>query len=137
MQASTLHPKALRSRDAMSQQPNTTRQRGILRVGVDKAKSAEKELHALHIASANGLEQAVSCLLEARTEPDIRTKAGLTPLYFAAAWAREGVADCLLAAAAEIDAAASNGWTPLFVAVQRERVDIAKLLLKSRADMNR
>ncbi|CAE7236568.1 Ank3, partial [Symbiodinium sp. CCMP2456] len=109
----------------------------ILRVGVDKAKSAEKELHALHIASANGLQQAVSCLLEARTEPDIRTKAGLTPLYFAAAWAREGVADCLLAAGAEIDAAASNGWTPLFVAVQRERVDIAKLLLKSRADMNR
>eukprot|EP00439_Symbiodinium_sp_Y106_P052565 s330_g7.t1 len=76
----------------------------VLRVG---------ELHALHIASANGLEQAVSCLLEARTEPDIRTKAGLTPLYFAAAWARLGVADCLLAAAAEIDAAASNGWTPL------------------------
>ena len=35
--------------------------------------------------------------LQARTEPDIRTKAGLTPLYFAAAWARLGVADCRVA----------------------------------------
>jgi len=110
-----------------------------LRRGMNVNARGPGGVTALHMASRNGQYQAVKRLLShPRTDVDLRTDLGDTPLFVACLRGHIRVAELLLTNLVVAKSSGSNGRTALHVASSTGDVEMVNLLLsnKSKIDVN-
>jgi hypothetical protein len=89
---------------------------------------------ALHKASDRGRGEVVRELLEAGSNPDLKTKdAADTALHLAAANGHTDVCNELVKVGANVNAVNKIGWTPLHAAMYADKLDIARILTRAGA----
>lgn len=88
------------------------------------------------IAAAQGAGSAVSALLRAGGDPNLRNDSGRTALMFAASYGHTAIARDLVDHGADLNTASSDelGWTALIAAACNGRAETVGLLLDRRAD---
>ena len=90
----------------------------------------------LHLASREGLGDAVGALLEAGSKPNGFTTTGVSAIHLAAQAGRPHAIRALLEHGAEVDARdAYAGRTPLMFATARDRQEAMKILIHAGADV--
>ncbi len=91
---------------------------------------------ALHLASREGLGEAVGALLEAGSKPNAFTTTGVSAIHLAAQAGRPEAIRALLAHGAEVDARDTYaGRTPLMFATAQDRHEAMKILIHAGADV--
>ncbi len=91
---------------------------------------------ALHLASREGLGDAVGALLEAGSKPNAFTTTGVSAIHLAAQAGRPEAIRALLAHGAEVDARDTYaGRTPLMFATAQDRHEAMKVLIHAGADV--
>ncbi|MFN3592862.1 MAG: ankyrin repeat domain-containing protein [Thermaurantiacus sp.] len=104
---------------------------------VVNSRDADSGDTALHIVVRHRDTPWMGFLLQNGADPNIRDRAGETPLMLAA---RTGFADgvrVMLAVKADVDAPNSRGETPLMIAVFNRDANVARLLLEAGANADR
>eukprot|EP00976_Prorocentrum_cordatum_P093176 1189264-Prorocentrum_minimum.AAC.1 len=92
---------------------------------------------ALHLAAAEGQEEAVEALLAAGAEVDpTTTEQGYTPLHEAAHTGHARVARLLLQAGASTGSTTAEGYLPLHTAAHHGHEAVVKALLRAGADID-
>ena len=88
----------------------------------------------LHLAAAEGNNDAVQLLLESGAEADaVTTNSGCTSLHYAASLGHVELCELLVRYGADTDAQTASMGTPLHLAVSRGHPEVVALLLKYRA----
>ena len=97
-----------------------------------------KDNHALHIASRDGMSTAVQLLIDLGADTNALNKHGQTPLHLAADTEKDCPALCeiLLKYAAKIDAVDEDGSQPLHLACKRAHIHTGNLLLCQTVNIN-
>jgi uncharacterized protein len=90
----------------------------------------------LHLAAAQGDEDAVRQILNETTQIDPRNQRGSTPLYEAAKRGQVGTMTLLIGHNANMEAKSHYGFTPLFPAIQRGHLKAVELLIVRGAQIN-
>jgi ankyrin repeat protein len=91
----------------------------------------------LHLASAEGNNNAVQLLLENGAEVDaVATNSGCTSLHYAASLGHVDLCELLVRYGADTDAQTARLGTPLHLAVSRGHPEVVALLLKYRARLD-
>ncbi len=90
----------------------------------------------LHKAARSGDVALLESRLKQGADPDVRDKAGRTPLMDAAAAEQVPAMRLLIAKGADVNARAHDGQTPLIRAAAEGSLDAARLLVQSGADLN-
>ncbi len=108
-----------------------------LELGQDINAADSNRDTALHIAAAQGRDNAVELLLSRGARVDLLNDEGRTALHLAALEGRRSIVELLLAHGADPESRGTeDGMTPLFCAVQKGHADTAKFLLSRGADPN-
>lgn len=90
----------------------------------------------LHLASREGLGDAVGALLEAGSKPNTFTSTGVSAIHLAAQAGQPDAIRALLEHGAEIDARdAYAGRTPLMFATAQNRLQAVRILIQAGADV--
>ena len=90
----------------------------------------------LHLASREGLGDAVGALLEAGSKPNTFTSTGVSAIHLAAQAGRPDAIRALLEHGAEVDARDTYaGRTPLMFATARNRLQAVEVLIHAGADL--
>lgn len=89
----------------------------------------------LHWGALAGYSEVV-CLVAARAEVNVQSKAGITALLQAAAAGHLAVARVLLEAGANPNIASAEGWTPMHKSVANKHAEVVRLLLASGASVS-
>ncbi len=91
----------------------------------------------LHLASREGLGDAVGALLDAGSKPNTFTSTGVSAIHLAAQAGQPDAIRALLDHGAEVDARdAYAGRTPLMFATAQNRLQAVKILIHAGADVN-
>ncbi|XP_063924815.1 uncharacterized protein LOC135138746 [Zophobas morio] len=90
----------------------------------------------LIIASREGHETVVECLVKCGAEINRADKYGWTPLYEASSQGHEKIVECLVKCGAEINSPNKNGQTPLYAASSQGHEKIVECLVKCGAKIN-
>jgi hypothetical protein len=91
----------------------------------------------LHLAAAEGNNDAVQLLLESGAEVDaVATDSGCTSLHYAASLGHVELCESLVRYGADPDAQTARQGTPLHLAVSRGHPEVVALLLKYRARLD-
>lgn len=90
----------------------------------------------LHLAAAQGDEDAVRQLLHGTPQVDARNQQGRTPLYEAAKRGQVGTMTLLIDHGANMEVKGNYGFTPLFSAIQRGHLNAVELLITHGAQIN-
>ena len=93
-------------------------------------------LTPLHVATAEGHEECITLLLEAKADVDARDAADRTAIFYAARDGKLEIVERLLRAEADPDARNHQGMTPLFRACESGHPFAARALVAARADTN-
>jgi hypothetical protein len=88
----------------------------------------------LHWAALRGYEEVVELIAD-RTDCNLQSTAGVTPLLQAAAAGHLAVVQLLLSAGADPNVSSREGWTPLHKAVANGHRAVARLLVASGASL--
>ena len=91
---------------------------------------------ALHLATAQGLEDIVKLLIDRGGDINAKNKTGETPLHIASELGRKALVELFLAKGADIDARRNDGVAPLHLAAWHGRMSIEELLIAKGADVN-
>lgn len=125
--------RAVRDRDVLKARSFLDRPGSV----VVNARDADSGDTALHIVVRRRDTPWMGFLLQNGADPNIRDRAGETPLMLAA---RTGFVDgvrVMLAVKADVDLPNSRGETPLMIAVFNRDADVARLLLAAGANPDR
>ncbi|XP_063924802.1 uncharacterized protein LOC135138740 [Zophobas morio] len=90
----------------------------------------------LIIASREGHETVIECLVNCGAEINGADNYGSTPLYAACSQGHEKMVECLMKCGAEINRADDDGQTPLYAASSQGHEKIVEYLVKSGAELN-
>ena len=99
-------------------------------ININISPNATNETALLN-GSYYGRDKAVSILLQANANPDLRTDNGTTPLFEAAQKGHSDIVSILLQANANSNLQRDDCTTPLFVAAQKGYSDIVSALLQA------
>lgn len=89
---------------------------------------------ALHIVVKRGDETYLRYLLQKGADPNLRDRAGNTPLLLAVSGGQAGLVPILVAGGANVNLGNGGGETPLIRAVQRRDLATARALVAAGAD---
>ena len=102
--------------------------------GVDLAYKDTLRQTALYYASREGINEMITCLVQAGCKLNDKDEYGQTPLYYAC---REGKTDTvrlLLSTGADCNSVDMHGQTAIFYAAKNGRVDISQILIDAGAN---
>ncbi|XP_047308913.1 protein VAPYRIN-like [Impatiens glandulifera] len=83
----------------------------------------------LHLAISQSRPDLVQLILEFGSNPNSRSRAGLSPLEAAATFGEGLIAELLLAKKASTEPSGSSGWGPIHLAAAAGHTDVLRLLL--------